>query len=72
VGDSPGGHGLGEHGGRYGNVAAALVAAGIDVHAYDHRALAARPAAAYVERWSIFDDLQECLSARRAAWRTCR
>lgn len=62
-------HGLGEHGGRYGNVAAALTAAGIEVHAYDHRGFggSAGPRA-YVERWEqLHDDLQERLAAIRAA-----
>src|SRR3712207_7235400 len=30
-------HGLGEHAGRYDDVAEPLAAAGIDVHGYDHR-----------------------------------
>lgn len=61
-------HGLGEHGGRYGNVAAALTAAGIDVHTYDHRGFggSAGPRA-HIEHWSIYhDDLQKRLSALRA------
>jgi acylglycerol lipase len=61
-------HGLGEHGGRYGNVAKALTAAGIDVHAYDHRGFggSAGPRA-YVDRWAQFhEDLAERLVALRA------
>jgi alpha-beta hydrolase superfamily lysophospholipase len=61
-------HGLGEHCGRYGNVAFALAADGIDVHAYDHRGFggSAGPRA-YVERWSQFhDDLEQRLVALRA------
>jgi alpha-beta hydrolase superfamily lysophospholipase len=60
-------HGLGEHGGRYGPVARALTAAGIEVHAYDHRGFggSAGPRA-YVERWSIYhDDLDVRITALR-------
>jgi alpha-beta hydrolase superfamily lysophospholipase len=63
-------HGLGEHGGRYGNVAAALTAAGIDVNAYDQRGCggSAGPRA-YVDHWGRFhDDLQERLASLRAAY----
>lgn len=63
-------HGLGEHGGRYGNVAGPLAAAGIDVNACDQRGFggSAGPRA-YVDRWSQFhDDLQERLAALRAAY----
>jgi alpha-beta hydrolase superfamily lysophospholipase len=60
-------HGVGEHGGRYANVARPLVAAGVDVNSYDQRGFggSAGPRA-YVERWSDFhDDLQERLTALR-------
>lgn len=60
-------HGLGEHGGRYGPVARAFTAAGIEVHAYDHRGFggSAGPRA-YVERWSIYhDDLAVRITALR-------
>jgi alpha-beta hydrolase superfamily lysophospholipase len=63
-------HGLGEHGGRYGSVARALTAAGIDVHAYDHRGFggSAGPRA-HVERWGqLLDDLEERLAAMRAEY----
>jgi alpha-beta hydrolase superfamily lysophospholipase len=62
-------HGLGEHGGRYGNVAAALTAAGIEVHAYDHRGFGGSAGRrAYVDRWEqLHDDLQERLAAVRFA-----
>jgi len=58
-------HGLGEHGGRYGNVAAALTRNGIDVHAYDQRGFGGSAGRrAYVDRWSQFhDDLEERLAA---------
>ena len=61
-------HGLGEHGGRYGNVAAPLTAAGLDVHAYDHRGFGGSAGRrAYVDDWSVYhDDLEERLSALRA------
>jgi acylglycerol lipase len=60
-------HGLGEHGGRYGPVARAFTAAGIEVHAYDHRGFggSAGPRA-YVERWSVYhDDLAVRIAALR-------
>lgn len=61
-------HGLGEHGGRYGNVAGPLTAAGVDVHAYDHRGFGGSAGRrAYVDRWSqLHDDLQERIDALRA------
>lgn len=62
-------HGLGEHGGRYGNVAAAFTAAGIDVNAYDHRGCGGSAGQrSYVDHWGQFhDDLQERLTSLRAA-----
>jgi acylglycerol lipase len=62
-------HGLGEHGGRYGNVAAAFTAAGIDVNAYDHRGCGGSAGQrSYVDHWGQFlDDLQERLIALRGA-----
>ena len=62
-------HGLGEHGGRYGPVARALTAAGIEVHAYDHRGFggSAGPRA-YVDRWSQYhDDLEARIGTLRDA-----
>jgi acylglycerol lipase len=62
-------HGLGEHAGRYGTVAGALTAAGIDVFAYDHRGFGGSAGIrAYVDRFSQFhDDLAERVLAARAA-----
>ncbi len=62
-------HGLGEHAGRYRTVAGALTAAGIDVHAYDHRGFGGSAGMrAYVDRWSQFhDDLATRMLATRAA-----
>jgi alpha-beta hydrolase superfamily lysophospholipase len=62
-------HGLGEHGGRYGNVAAALTGAGIDTWAYDHRGNGGSGGLrVFVERWSILhDDLEARLRALRDA-----
>jgi len=61
-------HGLGEHGGRYGNVARAFTAAGIDVHGYDHRGFGGSAGQrAYVDRWGQFhDDLAQMMTAIRA------
>lgn len=61
-------HGLGEHCGRYGSVAAALTAAGIEVHGYDHRGFGGSAGRrAWLERWSqLHDDLEERLAAVRA------
>ncbi len=62
-------HGLGEHGGRYGNVAGAMTDAGIDTWAYDHRGNGGSDGpSVYVERWSILhDDLQARLTSLREA-----
>jgi alpha-beta hydrolase superfamily lysophospholipase len=62
-------HGLGEHAGRYDSVALPLAAAGIDVHAYDHRGFGGSGGPrSHVERWGILhDDLEERLVALRAA-----
>ena len=61
-------HGLGEHAGRYGTVAAALTAAGIDTFGYDHRGFGGSSGhRAYIDRWSQFhDDLAARLLALRA------
>jgi acylglycerol lipase len=61
-------HGLGEHAGRYQTVAAALTAAGIDVHGYDHRGFGGSSGRrAYVDRWSqLHDDLEARVLAVRA------
>lgn len=58
-------HGLGEHVGRYGNVARPMAASGIDVHGYDHRGFggSAGPRA-WVDSWSqLHDDLEQRLTA---------
>ena len=62
-------HGLGEHGGRYGNVAEALTGDGIDTWAYDHRGNGGSGGPrVYVERWSILhDDLEARLTTLREA-----
>ena len=62
-------HGVGEHAGRYDHVARQMAAAGIAVHAYDHRGFGASGGPrAYVERWSILhDDLGARLADVRAA-----
>lgn len=62
-------HGLGEHAGRYDNVADPLAAAGIDVHGYDHRGFGASGGPRnHVERWTVLhDDLQERIEALRAS-----
>lgn len=60
-------HGLGEHGGRYGNVASAFTDAGIDTWAYDLRGCGGSGGRrVYVERWSILhDDLETRLTTLR-------
>lgn len=60
-------HGLGEHGGRYETVARALIGAGIETWAYDHRGNGGSGGPrVYVERWSILhDDLEARLSTLR-------
>lgn len=60
-------HGLGEHGGRYGTVAAALAGAGIDTWAYDLRGNGGSGGPrVYVDRWSTFhDDLEARLTTLR-------
>jgi acylglycerol lipase len=63
-------HGLGEHSGRYEHVGDRMAAAGLDVHAYDHRGNGGSGGRrGDVERWSqLHDDLAERLVAvRRAA-----
>ncbi len=62
-------HGLGEHGGRYDNVAEALTGAGIDTWAYDHRGNGGSGGPrVYVERWPILhDDLEARLTTLRDA-----
>lgn len=61
-------HGLGEHCGRYGNVAAPMAAAGIDAHAYDQRGFGGSAGRrAYVDRWDqLHDDLEQRLTALAA------
>jgi alpha-beta hydrolase superfamily lysophospholipase len=61
-------HGLGEHGGRYETVAAALTGAGIDTWSYDHRGNGGSGGPrGHVEQWSILhDDLEARIDAVRA------
>ncbi|HEY3335319.1 MAG TPA: alpha/beta fold hydrolase [Candidatus Limnocylindrales bacterium] len=61
-------HGLGEHGGRYDNVAEALTEAGIDTHGYDHRGHGGSGGRRnHVERWAqLHDDLAEQVLRVRA------
>jgi alpha-beta hydrolase superfamily lysophospholipase len=61
-------HGLGEHGGRYGSVAGAMTAAGIETWAYDLRGNGGSGGRrVYVDRWSVLhDDLEARLKALRA------
>ena len=62
-------HGVGEHAGRYDQVAQQMAAAGIEVHAYDHRGFGASGGPrSYVERWPILhDDLDVRLADVRAS-----
>ena len=63
-------HGLGEHSGRYEHVGDRMAAAGLDVHAYDHRGNGGSGGRrGDVERWlQLHDDLAERLVVvRRAA-----
>lgn len=62
-------HGIAEHAGRYGHVAAQLAKAGITTHAYDQRGFGrSEGGRAYVDRWSQYhDDLEDRLAATRAA-----
>jgi len=60
-------HGLGEHSGRYAAVAAQMTAAGIAVHAYDHRGNGGSDGArGDVMAWSqLHDDLEDRLAEVR-------
>lgn len=62
-------HGIAEHAGRHGQVAARLAQAGFETHASDLRGFGASGGVrAYVERWSRYhDDLEDQLAAVRAA-----
>ena len=62
-------HGIGEHSGRYEHVGDRMVAAGIDVSAYDHRGMGGSGGArGDIDHWSTYhDDLEERLGAVRAA-----
>ena len=62
-------HGLGEHSGRYEDVGHQLTAAGLDVHAYDHRGFGRSGGRrGHVDRWEQYhDDLAERLAAVRAS-----
>jgi acylglycerol lipase len=62
-------HGLGEHSGRYEHVGDQMAAAGLDVHAYDHRGNGGSGGRrGHVDRWEQYhDDLAERLGAVRTA-----
>ena len=57
-------HGLGEHSGRYEHVGDQMAAAGLDVHAYDHRGNGGSGGRrGHVDRWAQYhDDLAERLA----------
>jgi alpha-beta hydrolase superfamily lysophospholipase len=61
-------HGLGEHSGRYEHVGDQMAAAGLDVHAYDHRGNGGSGGRrGHVDRWAQYhDDLAERLVNVRA------
>ena len=61
-------HGMGEHSGRYEHVGDQMAAAGLDVHAYDHRGNGGSGGRrGHVDRWEQYhDDLAERLVAVRA------
>ena len=61
-------HGVGEHVGRYDQVARQLAAAGVEVHGFDLRGFGASGGPrAYVSRWSVLhDDLEARLAGVRA------
>jgi alpha-beta hydrolase superfamily lysophospholipase len=60
-------HGLGEHSGRYEHVGDQMAAAGLDVHAYDHRGNGGSGGRrGHVDRWAQYhDDLAERLAVVR-------
>ncbi|MCC7125706.1 MAG: lysophospholipase [Acidobacteria bacterium] len=62
-------HGLGEHSGRYDHVGTQMAAAGLDVHAYDHRGTGGSGGPrGDVAHWSLLhDDLQSRCEAVAAA-----
>lgn len=62
-------HGIAEHAGRYGHVAARLAAAGLETQAFDLRGFGGSGGdRAYIARWSLYhDDLEDRLGAIHAA-----
>ena len=54
-------HGFGEHSGRYEHVGERFAAAGLDVHAYDHRGTGQSGGhRGHVDRWTqLHDDLED-------------
>ena len=62
-------HGIGEHSGRYEHFGDQLAAAGLDVHAYDHRGAGGSGGRrGHVDRWSQqHDDLEARLRSVRAS-----
>lgn len=61
-------HGFGEHSGRYAGLAEAMVAAGIAVHAWDHRGHGHSPGQrGHIPRWDVFRaDVGRMLAGLRA------